>query len=101
MTYWELLYNYDLILVAIVGTYMAMKVLRQWSIQFLNRDPAKAGEKLKAIAEKTAAKLKKKQEKTEAALKKLSDKAEAAVDGVRDAIADKLEDTADAVRPDE
>lgn len=92
MDYWNMLYNYNLILWAIVGTAYAAKVLRGWSIQFFNRDPAKA-------ASKAAEKVRKAQEKTAAKLKKLQSKMGNVVDDAREAVADALEDTADEVRP--
>jgi 3-hydroxyisobutyrate dehydrogenase-like beta-hydroxyacid dehydrogenase len=90
----DMLILYDLILVAIVGSYMATNVLRKWSIATLNRDPAKAAERVKAAAARAA-------EKAEAKATRALKKAQSLTDKARHAAADSLEDTADAIRPED
>ncbi len=90
----DMLILYDLILVAIVGTYMATNVLRKWSIATLNRDPAKVAERVVAAAKKAKA-------KAEDKAAKAVEKAQSLTDKARNAAADGLDSTADAVRPED
>ena len=93
MSYIDLLYLYDLILIAIVGSYMAVKVLRKWATQIRKMDAA-------AVAAKATAKVAKVNARRKAKMAKATAKFGDVVDGARDAAADALRDTADAVDSD-
>lgn len=112
MGYVDLLILYNLILWAIVGTYMAVNVLRKWFIFIFKKDPAEIADeladKLDKAAQRREARKQKREEKRAAKIAKLNEKAAAlaqipgkTVNAMRTAVADGLDAAEQEIRPDD
>ena len=94
MDFWTVIFRIDLILILIVGAFYAFRELQDFWYNHVEHRMTKAKLQTEATVEAVVARV-------TGAPAAVASAAGDAVDGLRNKVADGLEDTADAVRPDE